>query len=181
MSTAGAATLAVVRETASGDDDVITKSDTGTSTERVAARWTDILAKLVPTGMIGSYSFLIGVIIALIEDPTEGQPAPNEYIGFRIALWALFIALTFGYSYAAYVKRRSAAVAAGDPRRRFPWELVASTFAFAAWGMSTPGSWVIDSLDSSFWRVVAPTGIAVVAVLILGIFSDNIRSKLPTR
>ncbi len=177
MSTAGAATLAVVRETADDDAEVITKSDTGTSTKPAAARWTDILAKLVPTGMIGSYSFLVGLMVALIDEPTAAEPEPDQYIGFRVGVWAAFTICTLLYSYAAYVTRRSTAVR--DQRRKFPWELAASTFAFAAWGLSTPGSWVIASVDGTFYRVVLPTAIGLGAVLVLGIFSEAIKTKLP--
>jgi uncharacterized membrane protein len=176
MSTAGAATLAVAREAATKDDEYVTKSDTGTAMDDSPAKWTDILAKLVPTGMIAGYSLLITMIVGFIDEPTVKDPNPNEYIPGRIVLWVLFILITLAYSYSAYLSRRPKS---RKKKRKVQWELVASTFAFAAWGVSTPGSWLIDTFDSNVNRVVMPTAIGVVSVLLLGLFSGSIKMKLP--
>ena len=177
MSTAGAATLAVVRETPAADQEPVTKGEMGTGDASIAAQWTDILAKLVPTGMIAGYSLLITLLIGFIEEPTVEDPSPNEYVPGRIIIWSIFLVLTFVVSLAAYNRRKKPKTT--TTQRKFPWELAASTFAFAAWGLATPGNWLEPLFESEVNKALVPTGVGVVSALLLGVFSADIRKKLP--
>lgn len=168
--------MAVARETPTADGQQVTKAETGTGGTSTAAQWTDILAKLVPTGMIAGYSLLTTLLLGFIKEPTTKDPSPNEYVPGRISIWAIFLVLTFLYSLVAYKGRRKPKT---SKKRRFPWELAASTFAFAAWGLATPGNWVVPLFDSEVNKVIVPTGIAVISVAALGLFSAEIRQKLP--
>jgi hypothetical protein len=167
MSTAGAATLAVIRDTPRADGEKVTKADTGTGGSDQLAGAIDILAKLVPTGVIASYSGVLTIMLGLIPEATAKEPTPNQQIGWRIGIYVVFVAIAAIYAAWAYSKRKVVRTA----NRKAPWELFASVFAFVAWGLVTPGSWLIDLFDDKIPRTILPLLIGAFSVALLSRFA----------
>ncbi len=48
---------------------------------------------------------LTSLLVGFVEDPTVDNPNPDQFLPGRITLWAIFVLLTLGYSYRAYLAR----------------------------------------------------------------------------
>lgn len=164
------------RETPVKGGEPVTKKELGTGTENIAANWLDIVAKLIPTEVIAGYTLVVSVWVAALEKPTDANPDPTQSIGLRAAFYGFMVLMTFAYSWVAYKRRRKAITAKS---RKFQWELLVSTFAFAVWGLASPGSWLIDMFDKSINRVVVPLVTVVAGGLIIGLFVPSFRKTLP--
>jgi len=174
MSVAGTARLASVRDTAPPDT-AVKNSDIGAD-KQDPTKWQDTLAKLVPGEVIAIYSGLLTLYLGLIEKPSTTNPTPNQYVPGRITMWAVGVAVTWFVAYWTY---RNATPK--SKRRVLPKEIVVAMTAFAAWGLSTPGSWLIELFDSKVNRIMIPAAIAALGAVILGVIATKTTSTEPPK
>jgi hypothetical protein len=166
VSVATAVTLALRRNDKTTSQSV-TKADIGKGTTNQDASTLDILAAVVPTGMVAPYTGFLAVVAGLAA-PTDANPTPDQEIGWRLILLIVLVVATIGYVLAKYSSEKDA----DDP---FPWAvLLATTIAAAAWGLATPGSWLFATLEGNA-KVIVPAGIGAGGALALAALTPLLR------
>jgi len=175
MSSKGAATLAIIRDAGSG---AVTQAELGKASEgsTASSSWLDVLTTVVPTGVIAGYSAILAALLGAIPKPSPEDPAPNQFLGWRLALWGVFIGISLLLAWNSYRTQAKQQ----EKKRAIPMELVVSAAAFAFWGLASPGTWLTElpGFENPALKPVATIAVAVVATLILGVFSNQMSKKL---
>jgi hypothetical protein len=166
MSLSTLRTIAVQRDQ-SAPQRAKTKPMSATEARETEERsYINVLVGAIPSEPLALYTFLVGSIVATID---EGE---SDRLGMRWAIYGcmmLFIVLWLGI---AYYRDRATG------KRRFPWvETASASVAFAAWGLVMPGSPLSVELSGDDW--VVWTGIiTVLGVGLLGLLGVSLKQEV---
>lgn len=177
-------------------DGMITKADIGKGSADDAAGWADVLAAIVPTVVIAGYSALLSFLLAAIKETTHkaieevvrGLPAnlsqekiseriaaevvPNHFLEIRWAMIVFFALVVFVWVGRGYSSQ-------GSARRNSAVEAGVATGAFVVWALGMVGTPIPLYIQDPVLSVFAPFAILIVGGIVLALFSEQLRQKLP--
>lgn len=181
MSTAGLVRAALAR-----DEGDLTRSDVGRGNpsslggnDSEGATVPDLLVTMLPTGIVAGYTAFTSTLLVAIE----ASNAESEYLPARWFGFVLMVALVLIVTHLAYRGARHKLppnIRSSD--RRVTWaELVGATSAAVGWGLTIPGSPLIDAVPRGFYQFFWPGIVGFATVGIAMASATRMQTKVESR
>lgn len=138
-----------------------------------AASTLNLLISMVPTQLVGPYTFLVAIIVGIATNGAH----PDQMQTLR---WIVYAALCLGTVWAA-IHSAKADRQTDQAKQRFPTlEVITATAAAVVWGLSIPESPLVPALHGDN-RTLVPTFILIVGGVLIGFMSSALRNPRTAR